>query len=77
MKRITRQKSLGIMLADSIIEVAHQMYNASRGKAVIEACIERLQERISEIKPKKATPKYKEARYGWNNLIKKACFFNP
>jgi len=64
MKRITRQESLGIMLADSIIEIAHQMYNASRGKAIIEACIKRLQERISEIKPRKATPKYKEARYG-------------
>ncbi|KKP80190.1 MAG: hypothetical protein A2271_03830 [Candidatus Moranbacteria bacterium RIFOXYA12_FULL_35_19] len=63
-KKTTRQEQLGIMLADSIIEVAHQTYNASRGKAIIEACIKRLQERMPEIQPKKATLQYKKARYG-------------
>ena len=64
MKKTTRQNLLGIMFADSIIEAAHQTYNACRGKAMIEACISRLQERIGEIQPKKADPKYREARYG-------------
>ena len=63
-KKVTRQEALGIMLADGIIEMAHQMYNALRGRAIIEACIKRLLERIDEIQPKKADPKYKAARYG-------------
>lgn len=63
MKKSTRQESLGIMFADSVIEAAHQTYNASRGKVIIRACIVRLKERIDEIQPKKADPKYKEARY--------------
>jgi hypothetical protein len=64
LKKTTRQKSLGIMFADSIIEAAHQTYNASRGRTIIESCIRRLHDRIGEIQPKKADPKYKEARYG-------------
>jgi len=46
------------------MEAAHQTYNAGRGKKIVNACIERLQERIHELQPKKATPKYKKARYG-------------
>lgn len=64
MKESTRQELLGIMFADGIIEAAHQTYKASRGKAIIKACIKRLQERSGEIQPKKADPNYKEARYG-------------
>lgn len=64
MKNKSRAEKLGIMLADSIIEVAHLTYNAPRGKKIVETCINRLQERLSEIKPIPADPNYKEARYG-------------
>lgn len=64
MKRPTRQDALGIMFADSIIEAAHQTYNAPRGRAIVEACIRRLQEKLPEIQPRKASPDYKKARYG-------------
>ena len=62
--KITRQESLGILFADSIIEAAHQTYNATRGKAIVESCIKRLQERINELQSKPANPAYKKARYG-------------
>lgn len=52
------------MFADSIIEAAHQTYNAPRGIAIVGACIKRLQERLPEIQPRKADPEYKKARYG-------------
>jgi hypothetical protein len=60
----TRAVALGRLLADVAMESAHLTYNAQRGMKIIKACIERLQERIDEIQPKKATPEYKEARYG-------------
>jgi len=63
-KKPTRQDTLGIKFADCIIEAAHQTYNAPRGKAIVEACIKRLQERLPEIQPRKADPKYKKSRYG-------------
>ena len=69
MEKITRQEFLGIMFADGIIESPHLMYNAHRGRAIIEACIKRLEERKDEIQFKKADPKYKEARYGSKNRI--------
>lgn len=64
MKKPTRDSHLGIMFADTIIEAAHQKYNARGGKVMVKSCIARLLERIGEIQPKKADPKYKEARYG-------------
>lgn len=60
----TRPERLGILFADSIIETAHLTYNAPRGRIIIQSCINRLKERINEIQPKKADPKYKKARYG-------------
>ena len=60
----SRAEKLGIMLADSIMEVAHLTYNAPRGKKIVQTCINRLQERLGEIKPVPATPEYKKARYG-------------
>ncbi|MCK5614853.1 hypothetical protein KAR91_74010 [Candidatus Pacearchaeota archaeon] len=61
---MSRQEKFGIQLADTIMEAAHLTYNAPRGRRIVEACINRLRERLDEIKPKKADPKYKEARYG-------------
>lgn len=61
---VDRPEVLGKMFADAIIETAHLMYNARRGKKIIQACINRLIERLDEIQPKPANPKYKEARYG-------------
>jgi len=49
------------------MEAAHQTYNAERGRKIVQACIKRLQIRIEELKPKKATPEYKKARYGKKN----------
>lgn len=60
----SRARTLGIAIADNIIEAAHLTYNAGRGKALVETIIKRLQERINEIQPKKARPEYKKARYG-------------
>lgn len=62
-KEQSRPEKLGIQFADSIIETAHLTYNAGRGKNIVKSCIKRLRERIDEIQPKTATPKYKEARY--------------
>ena len=60
----SRAEKFGIMQADNVIEAAHMTYNAPRGIRIVEACIKRLQERIGEIRPKEADPKYKRARYG-------------
>ena len=70
MKNETRARAFGISLADAVIEAAHLTYNASRGKAIIESCVKQLQKRIHEIKPRKATPSYKEARYGSKGVKK-------
>jgi hypothetical protein len=64
MKKETRAKAFGVSLADTVIESAHLTYNASRGKVIVESCIEQLQKRIHEIQPRKAKPSYKKARYG-------------
>jgi len=61
---ITRQEKLGIAFADTIVEVAHQTYNANRGRKIILACIKQLKRRFDEIQEKKAIPEYKKARYG-------------
>jgi hypothetical protein len=66
MEKDTRIVAFGKALADVIIETAHLTYNAPRGKRIVEVCIKRLQQRIGEIKPKKADPRYKKARYGKN-----------
>lgn len=42
------------------------MYNAQTAKGYVQAVIDQLQSRIDELKPKKATKKYKDARYGKN-----------
>jgi hypothetical protein len=63
MKEVTRTETFGILLANVIMEAAHQTYNAHRGKKLVEVCIKKLQERINEIQPKKADPAYKKARY--------------
>ena len=66
MAKKTRAEKFGIALADIVIEAAHLTYNAPRGVQIVQACIERLQQRIAEIQPKKASPDYKKARYGDN-----------
>ncbi len=60
----SRGEILGRGFADNIIEAAHLSYDAPRGRAIVEACIRRLQERINEIRPKKSKPAYKKSRYG-------------
>jgi len=64
MKKITRKKQLGIDTANVIMENAHMMYNAQTATGYVQAVIDQLQSRIGELVPKKATKKYKEARYG-------------
>lgn len=64
MERMTRKKKLGIDTANVIIENAHMMYNANTATGYVQAVIDQLQSRIGELVPKKATKKYKEARYG-------------
>jgi len=71
MRKGTRVDAFGISLADVVIEAAHMTYNASRGRKIVEICIKRLQERIGEIKPKKADPDYKRARYGKDKKLLK------
>lgn len=61
--KLTRQEKLGILFADSIIEAAHLTYNAQRGRKIILSCIDRLNKRLNEIKPRKADPIYKKQRY--------------
>lgn len=63
-KEPTKAEILGRAFADTIILSAHMAYNAPRGVAIVRACIARLEERIIEIQPKKADPRYREARYG-------------
>ena len=64
LKEKSRAEIAGEMQADAIMEVAHLTYNAARGRRMVETCIKKLQKRISELQPKEADPKYKEARYG-------------
>ncbi len=64
MKKLSRREKFGIQCADLVMEAAHQTYNAGRGQKIVQSCINRLQKRIDELQPKKATPEYKEARYG-------------
>ena len=63
-KKISEAEELGIDQANVIMKYAHKMYNAKRGRKIVEVCIKVLQERIGEIQPKEADPKYKKARYG-------------
>jgi len=71
MKNLSNAEDLGIAQADVVMKYAHMMYNAGRGRKIVEICIKVLQERIDEIQPKKADPKYKEARYGKKKKIRK------
>lgn len=64
MEKNTRIEAFGKALADVIIDSAHLTCNAPRGRKIVEVCIERLRERINELKSKKADSKYKKARYG-------------
>ena len=64
MEKMSNAEELGMAQADVVMKYAHMMYNAGRGKRIVEVCIEILQKRIHEIQPKKADPKYKKARYG-------------
>ena len=67
MKKITKAERHGEVLADAVMWAGHNSYNAQRGKKIVETCIKILQERISEIQPRKADPEYKKARYGDKN----------
>jgi hypothetical protein len=49
--------------ADVVMSSAHLTYNAPRGIKIVQSCIKRLQERIGEIQPKKASPEVLAARY--------------
>jgi len=60
----TVAEKCGKHLADSIMLVAHATYNAPRGRKMVLACFRRLQERLTEIQPKKADSAYRKARYG-------------
>lgn len=64
MKKMSNAEDLGIAQADVVMKYAHMMYNAGRGKTIVETCIKILQKRINEIQPKEADPKYKKSRYG-------------
>lgn len=64
MEKETRSEFLGRMLGTIVIEIGHQRFNASQGRKIEETCLKTIQERIDEIQPKKADPKYKKARYG-------------
>ena len=64
MEKMSNAEELGMAQADVVMKYAHMMYNAGRGRKIVETCIKILQERIHEIRPKKADPKYKKARYG-------------
>jgi hypothetical protein len=63
MKKQTKAEKAGIAFADAMMWAAHLSYNARRGQKMIEACIIRLHERKSELRPQKATPSYRKARY--------------
>ena len=60
----TRAATFGTLQADAIMEAAHLTYNAARGRAMVDACIARLQERRDELQPRMASAHYKAARYG-------------
>lgn len=60
----SRAEIFGIEMADAVMNAAHLTYNAPRGQVMISSCIKQLQARIHEIKPQKAKPAYKKARYG-------------
>ncbi len=62
--RRTRAERLGKFFSDAIMEAAHLTYNAPRGRKMVQTCIDILTERIEEIQPQKASPEYKQARYG-------------
>lgn len=64
MKQESLAETLGKEFADVVMRAAHMTYNAPRGRKIVQICIKRLQERLSEIKPQKAKPSYKRARYG-------------
>ncbi len=64
MKEKTRAEAFGVEMADAVMNAAHLTYNASRGRMMISSCIRQLQARIEEIKPRKAKPSYRKARYG-------------
>ena len=61
---MTRRQMAGAKMADAIFELCNMMYNVNTAKGVIYACIDRLNKRLPELKSKKATPDYKQARYG-------------
>ena len=72
MRKKTKADKLGIALADVVMKTGHMTYNAYRGRRIVAVCIEVLQKRIGEIQPKKADPKYKEARYGKKKKSKRS-----
>jgi hypothetical protein len=44
----TRRKRVGIQMADAIVEMVHLMYQTQTAKALLEAMIDRVRERIKE-----------------------------
>ena len=48
---MTRKEKAGIMMADSLIEWAHMMYNHNTAKGVIISVIKQLQKRLDEYIP--------------------------
>lgn len=63
-KKKSQAETFGIAAADVVMKAAHMTFNAPRGRNMVRFCIKELKRRLSEIKPKKATPHYKAARYG-------------
>jgi hypothetical protein len=39
MKKISKAEELGMAQADVVMRYAHMMYNAGRGKKIVEVCI--------------------------------------
>jgi hypothetical protein len=50
---LVRKEKAGIMMADSLIEWAHMMYNHNTAKGVITSVIKQLQKRLGEYVPVK------------------------
>jgi len=48
---MTRKEKAGVMMADSLIEWAHMMYNHNTAKGVIKSVINQLQKRLDEYVP--------------------------
>jgi hypothetical protein len=68
----TRTYEFAKNLAYIVIDAGELTQDASISRFVIAECVKILRERVDEIQPKKADPKYKKLRYGKNKKTRKA-----